>query len=442
MELPLPVQTILRQLQAEGHAAYAVGGCVRDALRGCEPHDWDICSSATPEEIHRCFSQLRTIDTGAAHGTVTVLVDDTPYEITTFRQDGSYADHRRPEQVKFVRTLEADLARRDFTINAMAAGLDGKIQDLYGGRADLTQKIVRCVGDPSARFQEDALRILRALRFAAALDFSIEPVTAQAAREKKELLKFVSAERIYAELNKLLVAPGAARVLREYPDIFGTFLPEILPCVGFQQYSPYHDQDVWGHTVTALSYAPADRLVRWAILLHDVGKPETFTLDEQGIGHFYEHRIAGQRLADTIFRRLKSDKDTRVRVSRLVLYHDAPLPTTQKGILRWIREFGAEDLQRLIEVRRCDGAAHAPHEKLQTNKIELEGFAQKAAGLATAKFPFQVRDLDISGRDLLELGIPQGKQVGLALSGLLEAVMEGKCPNRRQALLDYVSKLL
>ncbi|MCD8144721.1 MAG: HD domain-containing protein [Oscillospiraceae bacterium] len=355
MDLPPATQTILHRLHSAGHEAYAVGGCVRDALRGGTPHDWDICTSASPAEIHRCFPDLRTVDTGAAHGTVTVILEGAPYEVTTFRRDGHYADHRRPDEVQFVRSLEEDLARRDFTINAMAVGSDGVIRDFHGGQTDLAQGIIRCVGNPVARFQEDALRILRALRFAAVLDFTLEPATAQAACEQKALLQFVSAERIYAELNRLLVGPGAARVLRDYTEIIGVVLPEILPCVGFQQHNPCHYEDVWSHTLTAFAQSQPDRLVRWALLLHDLGKPETFTMDENGIGHFKEHPIHSRQLAEDIFQRLHADRDTRTRVCRLVLYHDAWPPGTPAGILRWQREFGLDDLRRLAEVRRCDG---------------------------------------------------------------------------------------
>lgn len=440
MVLPQTVQRILRRLQDMGFEAYAVGGCIRDALRGCTPHDWDICTAATPKDIHRCFSDVRTVDTGVAHGTVTVIWEGKPYEVTTFRHDGAYSDHRHPEEVRFVRNLPEDLARRDFTINAMAVGLDGKVHDPYGGQEDLARGVVRCVGDPSARFQEDALRILRALRFAAQLDFVIDPATAQAAREQKELLKYVSGERIYAEMNKLLVGPGAVRVLGEYVDIFGVILPEILPSVGFEQHNPCHYEDVWTHTLTAMSFSGPDRLIRWALLLHDLGKPATFTLDEKGTGHFKGHPIVSRQYAEDIFRRLHADRDTQERVCRLVYYHDATLPETQAGILRWIREFGEEDIRRLVEVRRCDGAAHTDHPKMAVVRASTQRFSEEVERLITSGLPRDVKDLKISGTDLMELGVPEGREMGRILNELLEAVMDGQCENTQEALKAYYSE--
>ena len=442
MDLPPSVQSLLRRLNDAGHEAFAVGGCVRDTLLGRAPHDWDICTSAMPEEIHACFSDLRTVDTGIVHGTVTVLLNRTPYEITTFRREGTYTDHRRPDGVTFVRSLSEDLARRDFTINAMAAGPDGTVHDPYGGQADLDRGLIRCVGDPSARFQEDALRILRALRFAAQLDFTIDPDTVRAAREQKALLCFVSGERIYAELNRLLAGPGAARVLRTYPDLLAEVLPEIAPCIGFQQHNPCHNEDVWNHTCTALSYSRPDRLVRWTLLLHDLGKPETFRPDADGVGHFKGHPARSRALAEGIFQRLHADKDTRVRVCRLVYYHDAAPPTTQAGILRWMREFGPQDIRRLIEVRRCDGRAHTDHPKMIAVRASTERFAEEAERISASGLPCSVRDLNISGRDLMALGVPQGRALGEALNRLLEAVMSGRCENERGALLHYYEEHL
>ncbi len=441
MQIPAAVQLILRRLQAAGYAAYAVGGCVRDTLRGVPPHDWDICSSAQPGQLHEALSGLRLIDTGLAHGTVTVRVEGQSYEVTTFRRDGSYTDHRRPDQVQFVSELREDLARRDFTMNAMALDGAGQVIDCFGGQADLRAGIIRCVGDPAARFQEDALRILRALRFAAVMDFQLEPGTAAAAVAQKELLRYVSAERVYAELNKLLVGPGAARILSGYTEIFAVILPEILPSIGFDQRNPCHDQDVWNHTITAFSLSRPDRLVRWALLLHDLGKPQTFRLGEDGYGHFPEHPIAGERLARQILTRLKADRDTRERVCWLVYSHDIQPPTSPAGVLRWMQKTSLEDLRRLAEVRRCDGLAHTDHPKMRRVREATAAFSRLLQDPALETRACKVTQLAVNGRDLMALGVPQGKGLGEILNALLEAVMEGNCPNERQALLDYYRKM-
>jgi tRNA nucleotidyltransferase (CCA-adding enzyme) len=437
MQLPAAVQLILHRLQDAGYQAYAVGGCVRDALRGELPHDWDICSSALPEEVHKALSDLHLIDTGVAHGTVTVRLEGQSYEVTTFRRDGSYSDHRRPDQVEFVPDLVSDLARRDFTINAMAVGNDGQVIDPFDGQADLKDKVLRCVGDPTQRFQEDALRILRALRFAATLDFTIEEHTAAAARAQKELLRYVSAERIYAELNKLLVGSGAARVLGEYVDIFTVLLPEIIPCIGFDQKNPCHYLDVWNHTLAALELSQPDRIVRWTLLLHDLGKPTAFTLGKDGIGHFRGHPKISAALAQDIFTRLKADKDSRERICWLVYHHDTPPPTNRSTLLRWMQEASLEDLKRLAEIRRCDGTAHADHPIMTIVRGNTQTFTQLLTDPTLESAAITPAQLAVNGRDLMELGVPQGEKLGQALHWLLDQVMDEQCPNEHDALLAH-----
>lgn len=330
MKIPENVTHLLRRLTDRGYEAYAVGGCVRDTLLGRTPGDWDICTSAMPEETEACFRPA-VIETGLKHGTVTVLLKGEQYEITTFRRDGAYADHRRPEQVDFVRDLREDLSRRDFTVNAMAAGADGAIIDLFEGRADLGKKLLRCVGDPDRRFQEDALRILRGLRFASQLGFSVEERTACAMEENKELLSCVSGERTYAELTKLLTGTYAPAVLEEYGTVLLPVLPEIGPAMGFPQYNPCHDRDVWGHTLRALELSPADPVIRWTLLLHDLGKPDCLTIDDKGIGHFHGHPQRSAEIAEGILQRLHVDTKTRETVCELVRRHDEGAPVTKKG---------------------------------------------------------------------------------------------------------------
>ena len=324
-QVPAPAREALSRLEAAGFAACLVGGCVRDSFLGRVPGDWDVTTSALPEQTETVFAGERIIETGLKHGTVTVLLEGLPLEITTFRRESGYADHRHPDAVAFTPSLEEDLARRDFTINAMAWSPARGLADPLGGRVDLEKRIIRCVGEPRARFDEDALRILRALRFAAQLDFAIDPATAEAAFALKDTLALVSRERIAAELTKLLCGPAVRRIVREYWPILALPLPELAPMAGLDQRSPYHCYDVLEHSAAAAEAVPPDRILRWAALLHDAGKPACFTLDEQGRGHFYGHAKPGAELARAALTRLRFDKDTVRRVAALVELHDYPI---------------------------------------------------------------------------------------------------------------------
>jgi tRNA nucleotidyltransferase (CCA-adding enzyme) len=442
MEITAGAREILRRLNQAGYEAYVVGGCVRDTLLGRTPGDWDICTSALPEETEQCFSDCRVLETGLKHGTVTVLWEKVPYEITTFRQDGAYSDHRRPEQVRYVKSLREDLARRDFTIGAMAAGADGNILDPFDGQKDLEARCIRCVGDPDLRFQEDALRILRGLRFASQLGFSIAPETAQAMERQKALLAYVSGERIYVELTKLLVGPSAAEVLEQYGGVLTPVLPEIIPTMGFLQKNPYHDRDVWGHTLDALSRSKPDPIVRWALLLHDLGKPDCFTVDDTGRGHFYGHPARGEELAQGIFARLKTDSHTRDTVCKIVRFHDYDAPASRKTARRWLVKFGPELLEPLLEVKRCDCLAHVDTPKVRMRYDNLMALTQLIKEALAESPCLSVRDLKLTGQDILSLGVPQGPQVGSLLSGLLEDVVEERCENTREALLHRLEAVL
>jgi tRNA nucleotidyltransferase (CCA-adding enzyme) len=442
MEITVGAQAILHRLNTAGYEAYVVGGCVRDTLLGRTPGDWDICTSALPEETEACFPDCKVLETGLRHGTVTVLWEGTPYEITTFRQDGAYLGHRRPEQVQYVKSLREDLARRDFTIGAMAAGADGAILDPFDGQTDLEAHCIRCVGDPDLRFEEDALRILRGLRFASQLGFSITPETAQAMERQKELLTFISGERLYTELTKLLVGPAAAEVLEQYGSVLTPVLPEIVPAMGFLQKNPYHDRDVWGHTLDALSRSRPDPIVRWALLLHDLGKPDCFTVDDSGQGHFYGHPARGEELARDIFARLKADSHTRDMVSKIVRFHDYDAPASRKTARRWLVKFGVELLPPLLEVKRCDCLAHVDTPKVRMrydNLMALTDLIHQALAEAPC---LSVRDLKVTGRDILDMGIPKGPQVGVLLNQLLEDVVEERCENTREALLRQLQATL
>ena len=425
---------VIARLEECGYEACAVGGCVRDALLGRVPQDWDIATAAAPEETIRCFAGCPALETGIRHGTVTVLWEGEPFEITTYRVESGYADSRHPDRVVFVRRLEDDLARRDFTINAMAWGPSRGLVDLFGGRADLAARRVRCVGEASRRFREDALRILRGLRFAAGYGFSVETETARAMHGQQGRLRLIAAERVYAELDRLLTGGDAARILREFAEILGTVLPEIAPMRGFQQNNPHHCWDVWEHTLHALAASGPDRLVRWALLLHDSGKALAYREDENGVGHFPGHPAVSERLADQALRRLKSDTETRERVCRLVKLHDIPAQDDPRFVRRWLHRLGEADFRRLLQVKRADTLAQ--HPAYQPPRLAmLTGLEATLETVLCQRECFQLKDLSVNGRDLLAAGYPQGPLIGRALRFLLDGVMEGRLANERQALL-------
>lgn len=434
--LPPPhVAGVLRRLRDAGHAAYAVGGCVRDCMMGLAPVDYDVATSATPEEILRVFAGERVVETGVKHGTVTVLTDGAGVEVTTFRVDGTYSDARRPDAVTFTPSLPADLARRDFTVNAMAYDeREGLLIDPYGGAADVERRVIRCVGDPDTRFQEDALRILRALRFAAVLDFSIEAETAAALRRNAPLLEMVSAERVNIELCKLLCGKNARAVLLEYGDVLGVPIPEILPMQGFDQHNPYHIYDVWGHTAAAVGSAPPAVVLRLAALLHDVGKPPTFTLDEGG-GHFYGHAKQSAEMADAILRRLRFDTATRERVVLLVREH-CGFELTERAVKRALNRLGPEAYFELAALMRADNLAQSP--ALRHRQAWIDEMEQLGREILEQEACFSLKDLSVRGDDLIAAGYAPGPALGAALKLLLDAVIDGRAANEKAALLAYL----
>ena len=364
IRLPADVAALLAMLRDAGFPAYTVGGCVRDALLGITPHDWDICTSALPEQMQQVFKDLHTVETGLKHGTLTVVVNHIPYEITTFRVDGEYTDHRHPDSVSFVDNIAEDLSRRDFTVNAMAWSPDSGLVDLFDGREDLAAGVIRCVGDPALRFDEDALRVLRALRFASVYDFSIDPATDAAARKLAPSLHGVAGERIREELMKLLCGKGVGRILRAYPDVLSEIIPEIRPMVGYNQQNHHHSYDLWEHTVRAVENVPAEADFRLAMLLHDTGKPRVRTTDEHGEGHYRGHQAVSAEIAERAADALRLDNATRDRVILMVRYHDIPLRTEtgeinldRSFLLRKLNRFGEKDLRALIRIHRADRIA-------------------------------------------------------------------------------------
>ncbi|MBR2716187.1 MAG: HD domain-containing protein [Oscillospiraceae bacterium] len=404
---------------------------------GREPHDWDLTTSALPEEMHRAFAGFRTVDTGLRHGTVTVLIDGRSLEVTTYRLDGDYSDHRHPDGVTFTRDLTEDLARRDFTMNAMAMTPEGKLLDPFGGREDIERRVIRCVGDPETRFREDALRILRALRFAAVLGFTIDPATAGAMSRCRELMKELSAERVCSELTKLLCASKAGEVLRDYPAELGVLLPELLPAVGCRQHHFRHVYDVWGHTCEVVRRIRPEPALRWTALLHDLGKPACRTVGEDGLDHFPGHAAESLRLAEAVTERLRFDGETRRRVLFLVEHHDGRIPPELKAARRALSRFGPDDLLDLIEFFEADNLGQSP--AFHHEGEDYEKLADMVRTMLREKECFTLSRLAVKVDDLTALGI-RGPTVGESLRFLLDAVIEEKCPNDRQMLLDYLKK--
>ena len=438
--LPVEVSGAIERLERAGYEAYAVGGCVRDAMLGRTPNDWDITTSARPAQTAEVFANFRTVETGIKHGTLTVIYDGMPLEITTYRADGEYLDHRHPTSVTFAAQVQDDLSRRDFTVNAMAYHPTRGLVDLFGGQKDLAACRIACVGDAATRFEEDGLRILRAIRFAAVLDFEIVPETALAIHEKKHLLSHIAVERIREEFCKLICGVGAVRILREYHDVIGVFLPEITPCVGFAQNTKYHTYDVYEHTLRALEHVEVQDLVtRLAVFLHDIGKPQCYTEDENG-GHFKGHGPIGTEMTEAIMKRLKFDNATAEAVTQLVAYHDRTIEADARAVKRLMRKMTDENILRLMEVKRCDRLAHAPMYDIPSDALtEIPRIMRE---LREADACLSLRTLAIKGDDLMEMGVPMGREIGRILNALLEDVIDEKIPNEHDALCQAAKRMI
>lgn len=437
--LPLGAAFIIDPLQENGFEAYVVGGCVRDRLLGRVPKDWDICTSASPQQVIEVFGDKRVIETGLQHGTVTIVMPDGLYEVTTFRVDGAYSDNRHPDEVKFVKSLEKDLARRDFTINAMAYNDRRGLVDPFGGEKDLADGVIRCVGDAAARFHEDGLRLMRALRFASKYGFRIEDGTAEAMHKCSHLLKNIAVERINTELCRLLCGKSVLQVLLDYPDVITEIIPEMKPCVGFRQNNKYHEYNVYDHIAHAVSnYTGEDNVVNVTLLLHDIGKPNCYTEDERG-GHFYGHGVVSRDIAEGVLTKLRFDNQTKADVLELVLFHDSVIEPTQKTVRRWLNKIGPEQFYRLLEVRMADILAHS--KDTQASRIERCNALRTIVGdILEQQQCYTVKDLAVNGYDVMQSGVPEGKEVGAALNEILDKVIGGELENERSALLEYLSK--
>lgn len=439
IQLPEKVNTIIHTLQEHGYEAYAVGGCVRDSILGRVPDDWDITTSATPLETKSLFA--KTFDTGIEHGTITVLMDKDAFEVTTYRVDGKYEDSRHPSEVTFTRSLSEDLLRRDFTINAMAYNDNEGLVDIFGGMQDLENQTIRCVGNAKARFGEDALRILRAVRFAAQLGFQIESSTQEAIAELAPTLANISAERIQVELIKMLVSPNPCLLNAAYElGITKVILPEFDEMMVTLQETPHHKYNVGEHTLKAIKYIRADKVLRLTMLLHDVGKPMMKTIDENGVAHFKMHDVKGAEMAKQILRRLKFDNDTTNKVVKLVQYHDYRMPAEPKNVRRAMNKIGEDLFPYYLEVRNADTLAQS--EYLQEEKLQnIKDVRLCYEEILAKKECVSLKTLAITGSDLIENGMKPGKEIGAVLSKLLEIVIENPEYNTKDKLLEIYKQL-
>ena len=440
MNLPADVSKIINILESNGHEAYAVGGCVRDCILGKVPHDWDITTSALPETVKSYFD--RTFDTGIEHGTVTVLLHGVGYEVTTYRVDGKYEDGRHPKEVTFTASLEEDLKRRDFTINAMAYNDSKGLVDLFGGKEDLEAGIIRAVGNPTERFTEDALRMLRALRFSAQLGFEIEPETYKAICELAPTLDRISAERIQVEMVKLVTSDHPERLREVYnTGLSKVFFPELNVMMECEQNNKHHMYTVGEHAIKAMELSPADKVIRLTMMLHDVAKPACKTTDDKGQNHFKLHPVKGAEMARDVLRRLKFDNDTTDKVCNLVKNHDDRPEVNERNIRRMIIRVGKENFEDLLAVKRADTLAQSMYHR-DEKLAYIDELEQMYKSIIAAGDCLKIKDLQINGKDLIDMGVPQGQRIGEILKAVFDEVVDNPKLNNRDYLLNRVKDML
>ena len=438
INLPDNAKYIIEKLQNAGYECYAVGGCVRDSLRGVEPNDWDFTTSALPDDIERVFADHPTVTVGKQFGTIAVILDGMSYEITTYRVDGGYSDARHPDEVSFSSSLCDDLARRDFSINAMAYNDRDGLIDLYGGRSDMGFGVIRCVGEPEQRFSEDALRILRALRFAAMLGYSIEQRTAEAILKQRRLLADISAERVRDELLKLLCGEKVDFILRRYRSVIAVVIPELMGTFDFDQHNKHHNRDVYRHIVASVRNIEPDPLLRMTMLFHDIGKPLAQTVDKKGEYHYRNHPQIGAAMTREILRRLCLPNHFIDDVCTLIRYHDVRFEPDTVQLKQFLKQLGPEYMKRLYKIQRADIMAQSSYmrdEKLR----KLGAVYTELLRILESGECYSLRMLGISGADLLHLGYRSGKQIGEMLESALDQVIVGELPNEKAALLAYVT---
>lgn len=439
LSIPSKVNTILQTLTDCGFEAYVVGGCVRDSLLGLTPHDWDICTNALPPEIQACFADYDQFDAGVKHGTVSVVIENEVMEITTFRIDGEYADNRHPESVTFTASLEEDLGRRDFTVNAMAYHAERGLVDPYGGRDDLRRGVIRCVGNPDKRFNEDALRIMRAMRFAATYRFAIERNTAISLKRNAKLLQNIAAERINAELCRLICGRNAEQILDDYREVFAVFLPELAETFQFEQRNKHHCYDVFHHIIHSVSVIAPDPLLRMAMLLHDIGKPRACSEDPDGTRHFRGHQQISADMGRVILKRLKFSNAFIDDCLLLVVHHDVRFNGSKRQIKRIMQKLGVENMRRLFQVQRADVLSQSEYQRAKKLLI-LEDTMHLFDEILRKEECFNLKQLAVNGKDLISAGITDGRQIGSILNKLLNEVIDGRLENKKDVLLNNAKR--
>ena len=437
MLLPESIAEIINALETAGYAAYVVGGCVRDACLGLIPQDYDLCTSALPEQTEAVFANRRLVLAGKKHGTVGVVTENGLVEITTFRTEGSYRDNRHPDWVKFVPDVESDLARRDFTVNAMAYSPTRGYADPFGGRGDLEKGILRAVGNPEKRFQEDSLRILRGVRFAVRFGLTVDPATEKAMFAQAALMDNLARERVFDELCKLLPLVTAEDLIRFAP-ILAAVIPELKPMIGFDQRSPHHAYDLYTHVAHVVAGVPGDLALRWAALLHDVGKIPTFSVDENGRGHFLDHAAKGAEMADVILRRLKAPNALREQVVLLIDKHMLWLLPEKKQLRRQMGKLGPETVYQILSLQQADNSSKGTAKSGENEKyIQILDVLEE---IRSEDGCLSLKDLTVKGNDLMQIGF-SGRSIGVMLNWLLEQVLEETLPNERGVLLDWARRV-
>lgn len=440
INLPPKVEQIITTIQAAGFEAYAVGGCVRDSILGRTPDDWDITTSAKPEQIKELFP--RTIDTGIQHGTVTVMLEREGFEVTTYRIDGKYEDSRHPKEVTFTANLTEDLKRRDFTINAMAYNETEGLIDIFDGKGDIERGLIRCVGEAKERFKEDALRMMRAVRFSAQLGYGIEEGTREAIRELAPTLKNISAERIQTELIKLVTSPNPDYLYKAYETgVTAVILPEFDRMMETEQKNPHHCYSVGEHTLYAMKNVKADKVLRLSVLFHDIGKPDTLSVDEEGVYHFYGHPELGMEMTRKVMKRLKFDNDTLNKVTKLVQFHDYNIGPTPKGMRRAIYKIGEDIMPFLFPVKRADMLAQSSYQR-EEKEQRLNQLQEIYEKVLEEKDCVSLKTLAVTGSDLIAAGMKPGKEIGEVLNRLLQLVIDNPEYNKKDYLMEKAMEII